>query len=309
MRPNVIIADDDPFITQLLSEICDAEDMQTRQAEGGEQVIELIRQAPPDLLLLDIMMPDMNGLEVLEEIGAMTVMRDVPVIVISACSDNETIRKGYLLGAADYFTKPFRVVEFIRRVRTHLKAAAYQRLPGGPLDHEMGDETDFWAELRRILERSPSGDLTLVGARPVPQALAALFADSAFRLTPLFQVGNRLRLELRGLDRLFLLPSPLLIAILPDTGLAEAEVVRQRLDRRAAAILTQLLPGTSQVLDWTLCPVPPEPPGPEDPAAHAPVGPLLARTDGEALEGGPAQGLEPHESRIRHIMDTFKIRL
>ncbi len=223
MRPSVIIADDDPFITQLLSEICDSERMDVRIAVDGEEVLAQLLESPPDLILLDIMMPKMNGFQVLEEMSCMPPMRDVAVIVISAVSDNEAIRKGYELGARDYFIKPFRVGELLSRLRTHLKAVTYKQLPGVPLDHEVGDERQISEELHRLLEKPKRAHLSLL--------CASLTGKEGAQVSHpvLYAMAKKLRLQVRGVDRLFMMPDQRFIFVLPSTTIRGVESLQERL--------------------------------------------------------------------------------
>jgi len=234
MRPSVIIADDDPFITQLLSEICDSERMDVRIANDGEELMALLLEAKPDLILLDIMMPKMNGFQVLEEMSCMPPMRNVAVIVISAVSDNESVRKGYQLGAQDYFIKPFRVGELLSRLRSHLKAAAYRNLPGDPLDHEVGDGSQLAAELKALLERSPRGPLSLMSVGLKQEEGEGLPKAS------LLELAKIMRLQVRLVDRLFLMPDGQLILIMPNTVTRGMEALQERLGEQLLDQLQKL---------------------------------------------------------------------
>lgn len=89
-------------------------------ALDGETALEMALESPPDLILLDIMMPGMNGYDVLARLKEHPVTRDVPVIMLSALSDANTKARGFQLGAVDYVSKPFDVEELQARVRTHL---------------------------------------------------------------------------------------------------------------------------------------------------------------------------------------------
>ena len=234
MRPSVIIADDDPFITQLLSEICDSERMDVRIASDGDEVMSLLLERAPDLILLDIVMPNMNGFQVLEEMARMPPMKDVAVIVISAVSDNESVRKVYQLGARDYFVKPFRVGELLSRLRTHLKASSYQRLPGEPLDHEVGDETQLGPELQALLDRQRPGPVSVMSFQ-----LEEGEGEGVPR-TVLYQLAKGIRLQVRGVDRLFMFPDGRLVLVMPNTTARGMEALQERLNEQLLDDLQQL---------------------------------------------------------------------
>ena len=96
-------------------------------ALDGATALDMAREAPPDLILLDIMMPGMNGYEVLTRLKEHPVTAEVPVIMLSALSDVGTKSRGFQLGAVDYLSKPFEVEELKARVRTHLSLALARR--------------------------------------------------------------------------------------------------------------------------------------------------------------------------------------
>lgn len=92
-------------------------------ALDGETALEMARNEPPDLILLDIMMPGLNGYEVLRRLKASPRTAGVPVIMLSALAEMESKSKGFQLGAVDYLTKPFELEELLARVKTHLTLA------------------------------------------------------------------------------------------------------------------------------------------------------------------------------------------
>lgn len=101
----IVVVDDTPdnitFLAGLLKD-----KYRVKIATNGEQALELIRAAPPDLVLLDIMMPGINGFDVYKELQASPETSDVPVIFLSAMSQLEEIEFGKALGCSDYITKP-----------------------------------------------------------------------------------------------------------------------------------------------------------------------------------------------------------
>ncbi len=89
-------------------------------AMDGPTALEIAQESPPDLILLDIMMPGMDGYEVCRRLKAIPSLQDIPVIFVTAMSEIENKTQGFELGAVDYITKPFEVVEVRARVKTHL---------------------------------------------------------------------------------------------------------------------------------------------------------------------------------------------
>jgi putative two-component system response regulator len=90
-------------------------------AMSGTIALQLAAETPPDLILLDIMMPGMDGFEVLRRLKANAITREIPVIFLTALSEIGEKAKGFELGAVDYITKPFQIEEVFARVNTHLK--------------------------------------------------------------------------------------------------------------------------------------------------------------------------------------------
>jgi len=88
--------------------------------DSGQAMLDLIKNVKPDLILLDIMMPGMDGYEVLKRIREIEAMADVPVIFLTAKNEKHEIMQGLALGPSDYITKPFLPDHLLERVRAHL---------------------------------------------------------------------------------------------------------------------------------------------------------------------------------------------
>src|SRR5207237_8370719 len=98
-----------------------------RMANRGRRALEAIRAAPPDLIMLDITMPEMDGYEVCRQLKADPITRDVPVIFISALDDVLDKVKAFKVGGVDYVTKPFQAEEVLARIENQLKIRSLQR--------------------------------------------------------------------------------------------------------------------------------------------------------------------------------------
>ena len=125
-KPTVLIVDDTPENLKLMTGLL-AEDYDTRVANNGERALKIaMGETPPDLVLLDIMMPGMDGYEVCRRLKADSRTRDVPVIFLTAKVEVEDEQLGFDVGAVDYITKPISPPIVLARVKTHLtlKAAA-----------------------------------------------------------------------------------------------------------------------------------------------------------------------------------------
>ena len=117
----ILIVDDEPQNIQVVGTMLAAFGYDFMIAKDGAQAIERMEAKTPDLVLLDLYMPEMNGFEVCEKLREIDGMDDVPVIFLSADNDKNTIVKALESGGVDYVTKPFNKAELLARVRTHLE--------------------------------------------------------------------------------------------------------------------------------------------------------------------------------------------
>ncbi len=116
----IVIVDDTPDNLRLLTQLLNEHGYKTRPIPGGERALSAIQKALPDLILLDIMMPGMNGYEVCEKLKADEHTRDIPIIFLSALNEAIDKVKAFSMGGVDYVTKPFQAEEVLARVKTHL---------------------------------------------------------------------------------------------------------------------------------------------------------------------------------------------
>src|SRR5882724_9007148 len=120
MPSRILIIDDAPANIQTLSTLLKERGHQINIATNGRQALEVLERIRPDLILLDIMMPEMDGFETCRRIKASTAWREIPIIFLTAKTDTADIVRGFELGAVDYVAKPFSAHELLARVRTHL---------------------------------------------------------------------------------------------------------------------------------------------------------------------------------------------
>ncbi len=116
----VLIVDDIPENLQILSNILFEKGIEISFATNGKQALETVEYNPPDLILLDISMPEMDGYEVCERLKKDPKTKEIPVIFLTARTQTDDIIKGFNIGAVDYVTKPFNASELVSRVFTHL---------------------------------------------------------------------------------------------------------------------------------------------------------------------------------------------
>jgi class 3 adenylate cyclase len=120
-QPTILIVDDEPFNVDYLEQELDELNYQTVSAINGQDALDKVHAAKPDLILLDIMMPIMDGFTVLERLKADPATRDIPVIVISANNDLQSVVRGIKLGAEDYLPKPFEPTLLQARITASLE--------------------------------------------------------------------------------------------------------------------------------------------------------------------------------------------
>ena len=116
----ILLIEDEPTNIQALSAILMAQGYQLNVATTGQQALELLGRLRPDLILLDVMMPGIDGFETCRRIKSDVLSRDIPIIFLTARTGTEDVVRGFEAGAVDYVAKPFNSHELLARVRTHL---------------------------------------------------------------------------------------------------------------------------------------------------------------------------------------------
>lgn len=160
-KPTILVVDDTPDNLTLVSNLL-KKDYRVRVAINGEKALKIaFSDAPPDLILLDVMMPGMDGYEVCQKLRNSEATAHIPIIFLTAKSEVEDERKGLSLGASDYITKPISPPILEARVKTHLAAKAYSDF--------LTDKTSYLEKevTRRTREISAIQDVTI-------QAMASL---------------------------------------------------------------------------------------------------------------------------------------
>ncbi len=121
MARKILVVDDTKNVQVLLSDFLGSQDFEVLAASDGREALEIVRDANPDLILLDIMMPTMDGYQFISQLRRTSC---IPVIMITAKQQEADIIRGFDLGADDYITKPFRLRELLVRIRAVLRRAA-----------------------------------------------------------------------------------------------------------------------------------------------------------------------------------------
>ncbi len=120
-QPLVLLVEDEPAQRAVLSYNLEAEGFSVQTADNGEDAMLLIAESPPDLILLDWMMPHVSGIEVCRRLRARPETRGIPIIMLSARSEEMDKVRGLETGADDYVIKPYSVAELMARLRAHLR--------------------------------------------------------------------------------------------------------------------------------------------------------------------------------------------
>ena len=139
----IMVVDDDQDLAEMLAIVLTGEGMEVDLVGRGDEVMEIFRATPPDLVLLDIMLPGIDGIEVCKQIRAESM---IPIVMLTAKGETAEIIKGLEFGADDYIVKPFQPGELIARIKTRLR-----RIPSSTASLNLGEVSiDFVAhEVKR----------------------------------------------------------------------------------------------------------------------------------------------------------------
>jgi CheY-like chemotaxis protein len=123
LRARVLVVDDDPEIVTFLATLLELEGIESQVATSAAAALEKLEHGLPNLVLLDIAMPDRDGLDLCRELKQDPRTRDVPVFVVSARPGKDVVDRAYAAGAEEFIRKPFENQELIARIRERLSAA------------------------------------------------------------------------------------------------------------------------------------------------------------------------------------------
>ena len=240
MSALVLVADPDPFNLRLLHEACEAAGYDVITAADGPDVLAMVARQPPDLLVLDAKMSEIDAFEILRILKADANLGSIPVLLVSNEGDHDERRRGIELGAEDTLTRPYRVFEIQQRIRNVLRATRRERLgipesvppadqrdpvtgAGTPsqllisLDYEHTRATRYGHPLTCMVVR-------LCNAADIATASQDGTADRAMGL-----IGAGLKGCIRAVDHLFRLRRDEFCILLPETDGTGAGYVLRRL--------------------------------------------------------------------------------
>ena len=160
----ILVADDDPAILQTLAWVLKEHGYEVAAAEGGEALLRHLEERTPDLVILDIMFPDADGFQLLEQIKSDERWRDLPVLMVSSLPPEEAAVRTLGLGASDFIRKPFRVRELLARIQAQLRSRAILRSAHDALqsaEEELARARDEAESRRKLVEilHEVTGDL------------------------------------------------------------------------------------------------------------------------------------------------------
>ncbi|QPK83699.1 response regulator transcription factor [Corynebacterium qintianiae] len=118
MTPRILVVDDDPAINEMLTIVLESEGFETKPVTDGAEAVGAFTEYDPDVILLDLMLPGMNGVDICREIRKVS---SVPIVMLTAKTDTVDVVLGLESGADDYITKPFKPKELIARIRARLR--------------------------------------------------------------------------------------------------------------------------------------------------------------------------------------------
>ncbi|MBU1108416.1 MAG: response regulator [Candidatus Riflebacteria bacterium] len=127
MKPLILIVDDAPLSLKMAAEILGNKGYRLALADGGASALRFIDENRPDLILLDIIMPEIDGFAICEKLKSSSNTAAIPVIFLTGRAGNGDVTKSYQLGGADYLVKPFNSAEMLVKVKTHLELALLKK--------------------------------------------------------------------------------------------------------------------------------------------------------------------------------------
>ena len=241
MSALVLVADPDPFNLRLLHEACEAAGYDVVTAADGPEVLAMVARRPPDLLMLDAKMSEIDAFEILRILKADTSLVNIPVLLVTDEGDLEARRRGIELGAEDYLTRPYRVFEIQQRVRNVLRATRRDRLgipestpPADQHDPVTGAGTPSQLLISLDYEHTRAEryghPLSCIVVRLGNSTELAVASESGTANRAMALVGSGLKRCIRAVDHLFRLRRDEFCILLPETDGHGASYVLRRLN-------------------------------------------------------------------------------
>lgn len=158
---SILIVDDEPRNVQLLCNILNEEKYRFEFATDGEEALEWVDNKLFDLILLDIMMPGMDGYEVCEKLKSDPGTRHIPVIFLTAKREEEDIKRGFEVGGVDYVTKPFFASELLARIKTQFEIKTLRGLiPICANCKDIRNDQGLWTKVEEYIKDHSAAEFT-----------------------------------------------------------------------------------------------------------------------------------------------------
>ena len=183
---DILIVDDNPVNLRLLSQMLSEQGYQVRAVTNGPRALESAQTVPPDLILLDIKMPEMNGYEACLRLKADERTYDIPIIFISALGETEDKVQAFAVGGVDYITKPFQFEEVVARVETHLSLRHLQKHLENLVDAKVRE-----LELAKTVQLATLNETTSEMTQKLNQLVTTMTSDSDHLQTIIQQARDK----------------------------------------------------------------------------------------------------------------------
>lgn len=182
--PTVLIVDDNPQNLQILGTIMERQGYDVAVAMNGVQALEFVNHDKPDIILLDIMMPEMDGFETCARLKRDPNTKTIPVIFLTARGESKDVLRGFKVGGVDYVTKPFRSAELLARVKTHIELKRAREeihslrgiIPICANCKKIRDDKGFWEQVDTYVQEHSDAEFT---HSICPQCLTSLYPEVA----------------------------------------------------------------------------------------------------------------------------------
>ena len=175
-KKRILVVDDEPDFAGIVQQNLEKEGFEVEVAYDGEEGLEKVQANPPDAIVLDVMMPGMNGFEVCRQLKTEMSTQEIPVIFMTAFTETIDKIKGFQVGAVDYITKPFQIEEVLARLNTHLTIHRLQdqlQAQNDQLQQEIAERKRTEEALQRSLEEVRKGRAVLAIAHRLSTVRAA----------------------------------------------------------------------------------------------------------------------------------------
>jgi len=151
--PLILIVDDNPTNLQVLGKLLAEQGYELSIAQSGQEALDFVAETEPELILLDIMMPGMDGYAVCRQLKKNAGTKHIPIIFLTAKIESADIIKAFELGAADYVTKPFNAAELLARVNVHVELNTLRGiLPVCSSCKKIRDDEGIWNQIEEYIE-------------------------------------------------------------------------------------------------------------------------------------------------------------